>query len=202
MGEAALMRITTRGRMRAALLLAAVLAGFVVPAQGHAGEADEILLAQPLDAAFTLPTVSLVLADVDEGGTTCRYDLTGSGRVTRASGSGVVTERGSAAGSTNCSKNITTTLTITDSSVGGSPHSMGCQSTAFQSSSCSTSQVVSYFTSSGVLTRPASTINFRYRLLTGNKERICFDYKVTLVGGTAAAHGAGPCEGNAIAVTQ
>jgi hypothetical protein len=202
MGETARKTITTRRRTGVALLFAAVLAGFVVPAQGGAGEADEILMTQPLDAAFTLPTVSLVLADVDEGGTTCRYDLTGSGRVSRPSGSGVVTERGSAAGSTNCSKNLTTTLTITDSSVGGPPHSMDCLSTAFKSSSCSTSQVVSYFTPSGVLTRPTSTINFRYRLLTGNKERVCFDYKVTLVGGTAAAHGAGPCESSAIGATQ
>lgn len=174
-----------------------MMMALAVPTQGFAGEADEILIDQPVDVAFTVPTVSVVLPDIDEGGTTCRYDLTGSGRVSRPSGSATVTERGSVEGSTACAKNVTTTLTITDSSLGAASYNTNCQDTGFKSSSCSILQTVSYFSPSGVLTRPGSTINFRYRLLTGNKERICFEYKVTLVGGTAAAHGAGPCGSSA-----
>ena len=192
------LRRTSRKHQRVGLIIAAMMVAFAVPAQGYAGEADEVLINQKMDVSFTVPTLSVILSDLDEGGTTCQYDLNGTGRVSRPSGSGFVTERGSVVGSTGCSKNVTTTLTITDSSLVAAEHYESCQDTRFKSSGCSTSQTVGYFAASGILSRSTSTIIFRYRLLTGNKERVCFEYKVTLVGGTAAVQGAGPCDDSAV----
>ena len=108
-----------------------------------------------------------------------------------------MTERGSVRGTTTCPKNLTAMLTITDSSTGQTAHRATCQGSGFKAASCSTSQSVTYF-SSAILTRPVSTVVFKYQLFTGTQERMCFEYKVNMVGGTEGTHGAGPCGGSTI----
>lgn len=163
----------------------------------HAGEADAIFLDQSADVQFTTPTISVVLPELDGGPTTCTYDLTGSGRISRAAGSSVMVERGSVKGTTNCSRNLTAMLTIADSSAGATTERVACIGSGFRSATCSTSQSVAYFTS-GVLTRPVSTVVFRYQLFSGNQERMCFEYKITVVAATEGTQGAGPCGASAV----
>lgn len=171
----------------------AALSALSLQSPASAGEADALLLAESAELQFTTPTISVIVPELDDDGpTTCTYDLTGSGRISRASGSSVMSERGSVKGTTNCARTLTAALTITDSSVGAPTGRVACIGSGFRSATCSASQTVAYFTS-GILTRPASTVVFRYQLFAGSQERICFEYKVTVVGATEAAQGAGPC---------
>lgn len=176
---------------------AGVLCVFALQAPVSAGIVDDALLAESADVQFTTPTLSVVVPEFDGGTSTCTYDLTGSGRISRAAGSSVMSERGTVKGTTNCSRNLTAVLTITDSAVGGSTERVGCLGSALRAATCSASQSVAYFTS-GVLTRPASTVFFRYQLFSGNQERVCFEHKVTIVGATESAHGTGPCGASAV----
>ncbi|HEX2296862.1 MAG TPA: hypothetical protein VHN37_16335 [Actinomycetota bacterium] len=178
--------------LRLAIATATVACLLGVQGPVNAGEADDILLEESADAQFATPTISIVVPELDGGPSTCTYDLTGSGRISRAAGSSTMTERGTVKGTTNCSRNLTAVLTISDSSTGAPTERTGCAGSGFRSATCSSSQNVTYFTS-GVLTRPVSTVVFRYQLFASGQERICFDYKITVVGGTEAAHGAGPC---------
>ncbi|HYO60583.1 MAG TPA: hypothetical protein VEU29_01640 [Actinomycetota bacterium] len=174
-----------------------VLCIFALQAPASAGIADDALLAESADVQFTTPTISVVVPELDGGPTTCTYDLTGSGRISRAAGSSVMSERGTVKGTTNCSRTLTAVLTITDSAVGGSTERVGCLGSGLRSAGCSSSQSVAYFTS-GVVTRPASTVFFRYQLFSGNQERLCFEHKITVVGATQGAHGTGPCGASAV----
>jgi len=177
---------------RALAATVGALCVFALQAPVSAGIADDMLLADSADAQFTTPTISVVVPELDGSTTACTYDLTGSGRISRAAGSSVMVERGSVKGTTNCSRTVTVVLTITDSAVGGSTERVGCLGSGLRSATCSASQSVTYFTS-GVLTRPATTVFFRFQLFSGNQERMCFEHKITVAGATETAHGTGPC---------
>lgn len=182
-------------KLRISVALAAFLVTALVAVPAHAGAsvADEALLAQSVDVAFASPNISVVLPDLDGGTGTCQYDLSGRARIYRPAGSGSITESGSVTALTSCARNVTGYLRITDSAPTQPSYERSCQSTAWRASSCSAAQQVAYFTGA-VLTRPSSTIVFRYELRTGTVQRICFIYRVTMVGGTVAAEGIGPCD--------
>lgn len=176
------------------LVLGLIAAPLGTTARAESGEPTQ---SQPVDVAFELPPLSVTMTDLEDGGKTCTYDLTGSARLARPSGGTTLSESGSATGTTNCNKNVTTSVVVTDSAPGQTTYRSSCQNTALKSSGCSTTQSVTYF-SNGTLVRPVSTVNFRFRLVTGLKERLCVDYTVSMAAGMAASQSIGPCSGTSL----
>lgn len=181
-----------------ALMAAFMLASAaMLTGSARADEAGEIAQSQPVAVDFQLPPLSVTMTDLDEAGKTCRYDLTGSARLTRSSGGSALSESGSATGATNCNKDVTTSVVVTDSSPNRTTYRSSCQATGSKSSSCSAAQSVTYF-SNGTVTRPISTVNFRFRVTTGATERLCVEYTVSMAVGLAATQSIGPCSRAAI----
>lgn len=187
-----------RRRIAAATLVAALSLAPATPAAG--GQIDDAARSQSTDVVFDFPPIIVELPDLEAPGRTCRWTLDGSARVTRPSGGSSVSEFGEATGSTNCNRYVTTSVNIWDTPATlGTTYHRACQDRKLKSSSCTASQSVPYFSSSGLLTRPLSTITFRFQAFNRGIERICVEYKVVMVAATPSVQSFEPCSDSALA---